>query len=217
SIKYYFLFITGVCKGSYYAKHVYRLQALPAQVDPGTHQDTVLPRALPNMHGDVSYDVFYRSSPDAAYAGSDITQHSTRADIYATIGKTLPVAIHIGTRHSNSGLFKNYTDVGIEFCGQTWQSGLKENLKAKITEQIRQKSAEQLSYTGLQKKYALQQQLGQWLQSSRQIQQLMDSRQLVATTMVSTTVSVYSDEPLEAGIKRALQDTFQNVFTHTVG
>lgn len=215
SIAYYFIFITGICKGNYYTKHVYRLQALPVQVNPGTRQDTVLPRALPDIHGDVSYDFFYRSAPDTAYAGSDITQHSTRANIYATIGKTLPVVIHIATRHGNSGLLKNYTDVGIEFNGQTWQSELKENLKAKITEQIRQKSLERCLYTGLQKKYALQQQLGQWLQSSRQIQQLMDIRQLVATMTGSATGAVYNGEALEAGLKRALQDSFQNVVTYT--
>ena len=211
---YYFLFIAGVCKGNYYSKHIFKFQSLPVQVQPVISKEPVLLRAIPDIRGDVSYDFFYRSAIDTPYAGNHIMQHSARANIYTTIKKTLPVAIHINTRQSNSWLFKNYIDASIEFDGQAWQSGLKEKLKAKMIEQIRQNNADSLLYAGLQKKYALQQQLSQWLQDGRQIQQLMDSRQCVATIIGNTDISGYSEKVLEERLKNHLQDTMQNAVSY---
>lgn len=214
STVYYFLFIAGVCKGNYYSKQIFKLQSLPVQIKPGISKEPVLSSAIPAIHGDVSYDFFYRSAMDTLYAGNHIMQHSARANIYTTIKKTLPVAIHINSRQSNSWLFKNYIDAGIEFDGQAWQSGLKEKLKTKMMEQIRQNNADSLLYAGLQKKYALQQQLGQWLQDGRHIQQLMDNRQSVATIMGDTDISGYSKKVLEENVKNYLQDTMQNAVSH---
>jgi hypothetical protein len=214
SALYCFLFISGVCKGNYYAKHIFKLQPLPVQAHPVISKKPALLRAIPDMRGDVSYDFFYRSAMDTPYTGNPIMQHSARANIYTAISKTLPVAIHINTRQSNSWLFKNYIDAGIEFDVQAWQSGLKEKLKAKMTEQIRQNNADSLLYAGLQKKYALQQQLGQWLQDGRQLQQLMDSRQSVASMMGNADISGYNKKILEESVKNHLQDTMQNAVSH---
>ena len=214
SAVYYFLFIPGICKGNYYSTHIFKLQSLPVQVQPVISKESVLSHAIPTIHGDVSYDFLYRSAMDTPYAGDHIMQHSARANIYTTIKKTLPVAIHINTRQSNSWLFKNYIDASIEFDGQTWQSGLKEKLKAKMMEQIRQSNTDSLLYAGLQKNYALQQQLSQWLQDGRQIQQLMDSRQSVASIMSDTDISEYTKKILEESVKTYLQDTMQNAVSY---
>lgn len=207
---YHFLFIAGVCKGNYYSRHIFKLQSLPVQAQPVISKEPVSPRAIPYIHGDLSYDLFYRSAMDTPYAGNPIMQHNARANIYTTIKKTLPVAIHISTRQSNSSFFKNYIDAGIEFNGQDWQSGLKEKLKAKMTEHIRQNNTDSLLHAGLQKKYALQQQLGQWLQDGHHIQQWMDSRQSVASITGYTDISGYNKKAWEESIKDDSPDTLQN-------
>ena len=210
SAVYYFLFITGICKGNYYSKHIFKLQSLPVEVRQVISKDSVSLHAMPAVHGDVSYGFFYRSDIDTSYADNNIIQHNARANIYTTISKTLPVAIHINARHSNSRLFKNYIDAGIEFDGQAWESVLREKLKTAMVDQIRQNNVDSLMYAGLQNKYALQHQIGQWLQDGRQIQQLMDSRQSVAAIIGYPDISGYSEKALEENVKRYLQDTIQN-------
>ncbi|HRP55597.1 hypothetical protein [Agriterribacter sp.] len=211
STVYYFLFVTGVCKGSYYAKHIVKSQPFAANSDRGISLEIVWPRSVPELHGNVSYDFFYQSAINTPYARNRIMQHSARAAIYTTIGKTLPVTVHINTRQTNSPLFKNHTDAGIEFDRQAWRSGLKEKLKIKMMEPILQDNPDHLLHAGLQKKYALQQQLGQWLQDSRQVQQLMDSRQSVAAIAGYTDIPGYSSETLEKSVKKYLQDTVSRV------
>jgi len=212
----YFLFITGICKGNYYSKHIFKLPPLPVKAPQAISEKTVLSRAIPAIHGDVSYDFFYRSAIDTPFAANNIVQHIARVNIYTTINKTLPLAIHINTRQSNSRLFKNYADGGIEFDGQTWESVLREKLKSAMVDQIRQNNADSLLYAGLQQKYALQQQLGQWLQDGRHIQQLMDSRQSVASIMGHADISGYGEKAFEESVKKYFQDTIQNTGARSV-
>ncbi|HRO46814.1 hypothetical protein [Agriterribacter sp.] len=207
SIWYYFLFIAGVCKGNYFAKRVSRVSSLPVQAQPVVSKEpAVLPAGL-TLHGNMNYDFFYRSAADTPYLGTNIMQHSVRVNMYATLKKVLPVAVHIQMRYSNSPLFKNYTDATVAFNGEAFQSALKEKLKAKITERIGRNAPDRLLYDELQKKYALQQQLAQWLQHGRQVQQLADNRQAIAAITGNTDISEYNKAMLEEKINDYLQNT----------
>ncbi|HTN08209.1 hypothetical protein [Agriterribacter sp.] len=214
STVYYFLFIAGVCKGNYFSKRTLRVSFLPVQTQPVIAKEPAVLHTGPTLHGNINYDFFYRSVVDTPHAGANIMQHSLRVNIHAMLKKVLPVAVHIQTRHSNSPLFKNYTDATIAFNGQTFQSALKENLKAEITERINRKGPDRLLHDELQKKYALQQQLAQWLQDGRQVQQLADNRQAVAAITGNGDISEYSKAMPEERINAYLQNTMQNALIH---
>lgn len=160
------------------------------------------------VHGNVIYDFFYRSAIDTPYVDNNVIQHGLHANIYATIKKTFPIVIQLNARQSNSYLFKNYFDANIQFDGQTYQSITKERLKAKVVETINEQSYDNMLQTALQKKYKARQQLEQWLQNGKQLQELIESKQAMATAFPSANI----DELLSAdNAKKMLQDSLQQM------
>lgn len=207
STVYYFLLIAGVCKGNYYAKHIFKWQPLPVQGQPGILKEPVLSRATPAVHGNVTYDFFYRSAIDTPYADNNVMQHTVSTNIYATIKKTFPVVIQINARQSNSYLFKNYIDANIQFDGQAYQTITKQKLKDKATEQLSQNAPYEFLQTSLQEKYKYKHQLENWLQDGRQLQQLIESRQALSGILPSTDIdNMVSRE----NVKQLLMDSLQN-------
>lgn len=161
-----------------------------------------------SLHGDVTYDFFYRSAIDTPYADNNVIQHGLHTNIYATIKKTFPIVIQLNARQSNSYLFKNYFDANIQFDGQTYQSITKERLKAKVVESINEQSYDNMLQTALQEKYKARKQVEQWLQNGKQLQELIESKQALATMLPSANI----DELLSADkAKNLLEDSLQQM------
>jgi hypothetical protein len=161
-------------------------------------------RAKTNLiHGDISYDFFYRSDIDTPYADNNIQQHNIRANIQILIAKQLPVTLQVNTRQTNSYLFKNYTDLNFQFNGQQYKSNLKEQLTQQITQQINANSTDNLVYAAMQKQQQLQNDARSWLEDGKQLQRLVESRQVV-----SGQVSDFSNEQ---GAMGNVQSAISNV------
>ena len=207
STVYYFLFIAGVCKVNYYSKHIFKLQPLSLHGQPDILKAPTAPQTTPAVHGNVTYDFFYRSAIDTPYTDNNVMQHTVRTNIYATIKKNFPVVIQINARQSNSYLFKNYADANIQFDAQAYQTITKQKLKDKATEQISQNAPDKFLQTSLQEKYKYRHQLETWLQDGRQLQQLIESRQSLSTILPSTDI----DNLVSTGnVKQLLMDSLQN-------
>lgn len=208
---YLFRFISGTCKMRSLSQDVVDIRKVPvATVRPSVIPVNKPPKREPvlQIHGDITYDFFYRSAIDTPYADQNVIQHGLQANIYATIKKTFPVAIQINARQSNSYLFKNYVDANIRFDGQTYQSLIKERLKAKVIESINGQSYDKLLETALREKQQVRQQVEQWLHDGKQLQQLIESKQALTAALPS----VNTDELLSVdNAGSLLEDSLQQM------
>lgn len=131
------------------------------------------------VHGNITYDFFYRSAIDTPYVDNDVIQHLLSTKIYATIRNSVPVIIQLNARRSNSYLFKNYFDANIQFDGQSYRNLTKERLKDRISHALNEQPAIQALQDNLKVKHREKEELRSWLQNGRQLQKLIESRQMI--------------------------------------
>lgn len=176
---FYFLHLSsGICKLRLISLDRLKLQNASV-VNPSANTSPQLNERWLQAHGNVTYDFFYRSATDTPYAERNIVQHTISTLIYATIKNNIPIIIQLNARQGNSYLFRNYIDGSVEFDGQSYQSLMKQNLIEKMKAVLSEQSAEKLLQSALQENYRYQQQLQTWLQDGKQLQQLIESRQMV--------------------------------------
>ena len=132
------------------------------------------------VHGDITYDFFYRSAIDTPFADNNIQQHNIRANIYLLIAKKLPVSLQVNTRQTNSRFFKNYTDLNFQFNGQAYNNAVKDQLAAQMIQRLKARFADSILLNAVQRQQALQDSGGRWLQEAKQLQQVVESRQVLA-------------------------------------
>ncbi len=180
SVYYFYYFTSGVCKLQILRGDTIQIQKISnhrtnTSVVPDLPVEA--PRKHTDIHGNVSYDFFYRSAIDTPYADRNVMQHTLSTNLYTTIRNELPVVIQLNVRKSNSYLFKNYVDANIQFDGTAYRSLTKQRLKTQAISLLKQKSPEQELQNALQKLYAIRQQLESWLLDGRQLQRAIESRQ----------------------------------------
>ena len=97
-------------------------------------------------NGRVDYTYLYRSNIDTPFIQQDVYQQQVNATAGLTIGSLLPLRVNTQIRRSNSPLFRNVTDVQVEFDMAAFQQKLYANVANNL-----QQSAERLkdSVTGI--------------------------------------------------------------------
>jgi hypothetical protein len=102
--------------------------------------------AIAATGGRVDYTYYYRSNIDTPFIQQNVYQQQFNATAGLTVGNVLPLRINTQVRRSNSLLFRNITDVQVEFDMVAFQ----QKLYAGVAEGLRQ-SAELLkdSVTGM--------------------------------------------------------------------
>ena len=89
---------------------------------------------LLTIHGNVLYDVNYYSHIDTPYNQSNIYHHTVQAYLDITVKAHYPFRIYFSTNFSNTGLFKNFTDVNLLYKNTHFNQGLKTKLLHKLQE-----------------------------------------------------------------------------------
>ncbi|MBW7892250.1 MAG: hypothetical protein H3C48_14760, partial [Chitinophagaceae bacterium] len=183
---YSFSFLFGICKGSHLTERLLGSPVISEKdgVHSNLKQRTRNP-LLTSIHGNVTYDFFYRSAIDTPYVDNDVIQHLLSTNIYTTIRNAVPVIIQLNARRSNSYLFKNYFDANIQFDGQSYRNLTKERLKERIVHSLNEQAAIQTLQDNLKAKYQEKEQLESWLQNGKQLQRLIESRQTIAQSFPS--------------------------------
>lgn len=164
------------------------------------------------MHGNVSYDFFYRSAVDTPYADRNIMQHTVSTRIYATLKKSIPVVVEVNARQGNSYLFRNYLNANVQFDGQAYRSLIKQNLFEKVQAFLSGQSAEKELQAALQEQYNRRQKLRSWLQDGKQLQQLVESRRIMDGFLPETNWSsiINKEKRMQALMDRMGQTFRQN-------
>lgn len=83
---------------------------------------------LLTIHGNVMYDMNYRSNIDTPYAEKNIYLHTLQTWLDITYKDHYPVKVSFTTRFGNSSLFKNFSDINLQFNPGGFSTGIKKQL-----------------------------------------------------------------------------------------
>ncbi|TDX02070.1 hypothetical protein EDB95_3119 [Dinghuibacter silviterrae] len=127
-------------------------------------------------HGDFTYDYSLHSSPDTSYPGSSFVQHQVTANVSTTLLDKYPVLFHAGVFQTNIPYINNYIDANVQFDRRTYGSSLLNQEENRILGRIRgDEQKDSLLYASSVSRYNSNQSLYGWLNSDKQVQQLISS------------------------------------------
>lgn len=81
--------------------------------------------SLLKIHGNVLYDLDYRSNIDTPYAEKDIYQHTIQTYLDIAVKNQYPIRVYLTNRFSNSHLFKNFTNLNMQFNPHEFENKVK--------------------------------------------------------------------------------------------
>jgi hypothetical protein len=85
------------------------------------------------VHGNVSYDYFYRSKIDTPFAQQNLQQHTERVWLDVLIKEKYPFKVGFTARQSNSPFFRDLYNTNINFDKHNYTKKLKQELLDKVT------------------------------------------------------------------------------------
>ncbi|MDB5250683.1 MAG: hypothetical protein JWQ40_5077 [Segetibacter sp.] len=133
-------------------------------------------KPLLKVHGNVLYDLNYNSRIDTPYAEKEIYQHTVQTYLDITVKDQYPLRFYFTTRFSNSSLFRNFTDLNLQFDPLQFRNKIKENLKSRIKPPFQLDSLERIKSL-LEKKAKELYDLRNWLKDPATIQRLIEERE----------------------------------------
>jgi len=159
------------------------------------------------VHGNVLYDISYRSSIDTPYAEQDIYQHTIQTYLDITVKDKYPMRLYLTNRFSNSNFFQNFSNVNLQFNPQQFNQQIKNKLRDIALNQAAPKLPIKQLDSLLSVKRNNYQQLQQWLSSPATLQRLVEEREKqllkkATTKELSSPASLLMLNSLDAGINK---------------
>ncbi|GGH70841.1 hypothetical protein GCM10011379_29530 [Filimonas zeae] len=128
------------------------------------------------IHGNILYNVDYRSYIDTPYAEQDIYYHTLQTYWDVVYKNQLPVRIYLTNRFSNSAFTRQFTDVSMNWNSGDYHNRLQQVLNAWPSPSLPFDSVNRLQHQ-LEQVQLEKLQMMQWLQSSETLQRLINIRE----------------------------------------
>ncbi len=131
------------------------------------------------IHGNISYDFFYRSKLDTPIVQDDFQQHTERVNLSLLIKEKYPLKVAFVLRQSNSPYFRNFGDINFQFDRAGYQKNIQQNLVRQLTKQLNEKNDIQALKELADAKLKQYGQLKNWLESPATLQKIIEERERV--------------------------------------
>lgn len=147
---------------------------IPAMIKQQPHRVKLL-----TIHGNISYDYFYRSAIDTPVAQKDLQQHTERIYLDVLVKEKYPLKVNFTARQSNSPFFRNFTDINFQFDKYAYQKNLKQQLLNKLKAQIPQIKYPDLAKAESELKKLKDQytKTKSWLEDPANLQKIVEERE----------------------------------------
>ncbi len=127
-------FNKAACKNSFFTN-----EFIPAYVPaPSTHvavKITELPRPrFMIIHGNISYDFFYRSKTDTPFTQQNLQQHTERVWLDVLIKEKYPFRVGFTARQSNAPFLRDLFNTNLHFDKLNFNKNIKQELITKLTD-----------------------------------------------------------------------------------
>lgn len=132
---------------------------------------------LLTVHGNISYDFYYRSAIDTPIRQSDFRQHTERVSLELMVKEKYPFKVAFTARQSNSPYFRNYFDPNLQFDRYAYNKNLKQALLNKLNNQLPDQPDLKMAEAALQQELAKYNKLKRWTESPMTLQRVIEDRE----------------------------------------
>lgn len=114
---------------------------LSSGTTPKLTKGKIIPAITPKLkfltiHGNISYDFFYRSRIDTPFNQNDLQQHTEKIYLDMVLLEKYPVKASFVLRQSNSTYARNFTDPSFQFDPYSYRKNLKQELLSSLTRSL---------------------------------------------------------------------------------
>ena len=169
----------NACKGyrwqtSFIANYV----EVPIVSDAIIAQMARVPKLI-TVHGNISYDFFYRSKVDTPFNQKNFQQHTEKVYLDILLKEKYPLKVAFTLRQSNSPYFKNFGDINVHFDPYAYRKSLKQELINKITDALSKTQNIKAIEALIKDKEKQLAQLKNWLESPATLQKIIEQREII--------------------------------------
>ncbi len=131
------------------------------------------------IHGNVSYEYFYRSKIDTPINQQNFQQHTERVYLDIMVKEKYPLKLNLVSRQSNSPYFRNFIDVNFNFDRYTYNRNIKQQILDKLKAQVPQYKYPDLAKAEAElKKYKDEYSTTKsWLENPATLQKIIEERE----------------------------------------
>jgi len=137
---------------------------------------------LLTIHGNISYDYFYRSAIDTPVSQRNFQQHTEKIYLNVVVKEKYPLKVNFISRQSNSPYFRDFVDFNFQFDKYAYNKNLKQQVIDRLKAQVSQYT--QYKYPDLTKIQSdLQKQKDQfsriklWMEDPATLQRIIEERE----------------------------------------
>jgi len=150
--------------------------AIPMERVAVVYKEPAKPKFL-IVHGNVSYDFFYRSKIDTPFNQQNLQQHTERVWLDILINEKYPFKVGFTARQSNSPFFRDLYSMNLNFDRYGYTKNLKQELLNKLSVSKWQNSNLKLIDTVLKEQLKQYQGQKNWLNGPEALQRLIEERE----------------------------------------
>ena len=134
-----------------------------------------------NIHGNISYDLFYRSRIDTPINQQNFQQHTERLYLDIILKEKYPLKVNFTARQSNSPYFRDFVDVNLNFDRYAFNKNLKQELLDKLKAQSSQYKFPDLASAeaALKKKQEELENIKNWVENPATLQKLVEEKEKI--------------------------------------
>lgn len=138
--------------------------------------EKALKAPLLQIHGNILYNVDYRSYVDTPYAENDVYYHTIQTYLDVTYRNSYPMRVYLTNRFGNSAFTRRLTDLNMQFNANDFRNRLRQSIK---NYQVPAISADSLLYWQqlLENKQLEVLQLNGWINGAAVKQQLIEAEE----------------------------------------
>lgn len=133
------------------------------------------------IHGNISYEYFYRSKIDTPINQQNFQQHTERVYLDVLVKEKYPLKVNFTSRQSNSPFFKNFIDLNFNFDKYTYNRNIKQQILDKLKAQFPTYKFSDLSQveTELKKSKEAYTKTKAWLEDPATLQKIIEERERI--------------------------------------
>lgn len=133
------------------------------------------------IHGNISYDFFYRSRIDTPVNQQNFQQHTERIYLDIMLKEKYPLKVNFTARQSNSPYFRDFVDMNLNFDRYAFNKNLKQELLYKLKEQLPQYKFPDLASAeeALKKKQGELDNIKNWIENPATLQKLIEEKEKI--------------------------------------
>ena len=123
----------NTCKGMRFYFYDTSNYTVPAEIvytkEEQFPQTAIVKKPFLTIHGNILYNLGYRSYIDTPYAASDIYQHSLQSYLDITVKDKYPVRLYFNSSFSNAPFFRDFGNINFQYSSSGLVNLVKEKLK----------------------------------------------------------------------------------------